>query len=237
MAGVVVALVDEASALTPLRLHPGDLVPVSDTLWLAVCGIGADRARRAAERLLHHGVKALATWGTAGGLDPTLPRGALVLPKRVIAPDGRSYAVDAEWRWRLEQALTPHAPVFTGPLLTSACPLDTVDAKAVAFAGSGAIAVDMESGAVAECAAAAQRPFVALRAIIDTADEALPQASLAALDAEGKLHLNRLLRALLRRPREIGALLALRQHFAIAHQALKVAAAQAPGLLAQPGES
>jgi len=231
-AGVVVALPDEARTLTRARLQPGAIVPVGDSLLLALCGVGPERAARAAQELLDCGVRALASWGTAGALDPKLGRAALVLPKRVIDDAGNSYPVDSRWRWRLEQALSASVPVVGGPLLSSARPLTTAKAKAEAFIETGAIAVDMESAAVAGRAEAAGRPFVALRSITDTAAEALPRAALEAVDADGRLQPLRLLRAVLTRPSDILALMALGRHFAQARRALDTAAAHAPGLLA-----
>ena len=55
-------------------------------------------------------------------------------------------------------------------------PLDSPSKKKAAFEVAGAMAVDMESAAVAAIAAAHQLPFVALRVIIDTASDALPQS-------------------------------------------------------------
>lgn len=236
LTGVVVALADEARPLSPqlrrARLQAGDIVTLGDDLMLAISGIGPERATRAAGRLLDAGVVAMASWGTAGGLDPKLPRAALVLPKRVIDGDGNSYTVDAPWRWRLEQALSPQVTLASGPLLSSARPLLDAAQKAESFQRTGAIAVDMESAAVAACASAAGCPFMVVRTITDTAVEKLPGAALAAVDAEGRLQPWSLLRALLRKPADLPALIRLGRHFSAARQTLSRIARHAPGLLA-----
>jgi adenosylhomocysteine nucleosidase len=236
VAGVVVALADEARALSPqlarASLQPGEVFQVNDRLLLALSGIGPERAARAAQKLLAHGVSTLASWGTAGGLDPKLARATLVLPKRVIDDAGNSYGIDAPWRWRLEQALSGQVPLASGPLLGSARPLVGRAQKAAAHAATGAIAVDMESAAVASVAAAAGRPFMVARTITDTADEALPRAALAAVDADGRLQPWQLLRALLRRPQDLVELIALGRHFSAARKTLTRTAQAAPGLLA-----
>lgn len=236
LTGVVVALADEARPLSPrLRrasLKAGDVVPVDDQLILAISGIGPERASRAADRLLDRGVSALASWGTAGGLDPKLPRAALVLPKRVIDGAGNSYTVDAPWRWRLEHALTGVVPLASGPLLSSAKPLVSARQKAEAFEQTTAIAVDMESAAVGARADGAACPFMVIRTITDTAFERLPGAALAAVDEEGRLQLLQLLLALLRRPADLPGLMKLGRHFNAARQTLQRTAQRAPGLLA-----
>lgn len=234
--GVVVALADEARPLSPrlrrARLRAGDVIPIDDQLLLAISGIGPERATRAADRLLAQGVSTLASWGTAGGLDPRLPRAALVLPKRVIDGDGNSYAVDGPWRWRLEHTLTGIVTLASGPLLSSARPLVNTRQKAEAFERTGAIAVDMESAAVAARATAAQCPFMVVRTITDTASERLPAAALAAVDADGRFQPLQLLLALLRRPGDLPGLMKLGRHFGAARHTLRQTAEHAPGLLA-----
>jgi adenosylhomocysteine nucleosidase len=234
--GVVVALADEARPLSPrlkrARLRAGDLIPLEGQLLLAISGIGPERATRAADRLLEQGVAALASWGTAGGLDPKLPRAALVLPKCVIDGQGNRYAVDPPWRWRLEHTLTGIVPLASGPLLSSARPLVSAEQKAEAFERTAAIAVDMESAAVAARATAAMCPFMVVRTITDTAFEHLPAAALAAVDADGRFQPLLLLLALLRRPSDLPGLMKLGRHFSAARQTLAQTAENAPGLLA-----
>lgn len=225
LVGVVVALPDEARSLLDGRPRPGSIVPLGERMLVALSGMGLQRAGSAARELLRRGAGRLACWGTAGGLDPALAAGRLLLPKRVITEDGRSFLVDGAWRWRLEQALHgSHAP-SGGVLLTAAEPLCTLDAKRRAFAATHASAVDMESAAVADIAAQAGLPFVVLRAIVDGAGEVLPAAAIAAMDAEGHLHLARLLRGLLARPTDLLSLVILARRFAQARRSLSAAAA------------
>ena len=42
-----------------------------------------------ARSLIEAGATALASWGMAGGLDPALSAGAILLPSEVLGPDGR----------------------------------------------------------------------------------------------------------------------------------------------------
>jgi nucleoside phosphorylase len=55
---------------------------------VAVSGGRPDRAEAAARGLVQQGVRALLSWGIAGALDPALAPGALILPDRVVCPDG-----------------------------------------------------------------------------------------------------------------------------------------------------
>jgi adenosylhomocysteine nucleosidase len=66
----------------------------------------------------------------------------------------------------------------TGPLLTARRVLAGAEAKHAAYARSGALAVDMESAAIAAEFAASGTLFVCIRAVIDEADDEIPGAEL-----------------------------------------------------------
>ena len=123
---------------------------------LAISGIGGAAATAAARALLDAGVSALMAFGTAGGLDPQLAAGSLVLPAEIIAAEGSSWVrtvTASAWRERLSARFSAERPVAGGRVLTSAQPVETVAAKAALFRDTGAVAVDMESAAVARVAA------------------------------------------------------------------------------------
>ncbi len=88
-------------------------------------------------------------------------------------------------------------------------PAATAAAKAQLRAATGAAAVDMESHVVARVAAAHALPFVVLRVISDTAVRDLPAAACVPLTDSGGVRLGAVLAAVLRDPRQIGALVGL----------------------------
>lgn len=190
---------------------------------MAVGGGTADGAAAAAARLIAAGCRGLVSFGLAGGLDPALAAGALVVPRAVLA-DGRSYAADAALIAALGGA-TAEA------LLASATVLATTAEKGAAWRAGGAAAVDMESGAVARAAAAAGLPFAVLRAVCDPATRPLPPAALVALDTGGAVGPARVALSVLRRPGQVAGLLALARDAARARRALvdAVAAVDAAG--------
>ncbi len=63
----------------------------------------------------------------------------------------------------------------------------TAEAKAALAARTGALAVDMESHALAHVARAAGVPFVAVRAVADPAQQSLPRAVLGAVADDGAI--------------------------------------------------
>jgi adenosylhomocysteine nucleosidase len=227
--GVVTALGAEARALGRLRqtqtvsAAPANLAFLADGSLLAVSGIGAAAAARAASALIDAGVAALMTFGMAGGLDPALAAGSVLLPAEVIARDGTRFATARAWRERLSATLSSQGEVRGGLLLTSDSSIDSREAKAAAFRETCAAAVDMESLFVARIAADHQLPFICVRVIVDTAADTLPTAVVAASRA-GRIQIGRLLGGLLSAPGDVAALMRLARRYRSAMQALRLVA-------------
>jgi Nucleoside phosphorylase len=234
-AGFVVALPAEARTLNPSPARAGELRTLPNGARLVICGVGPDAAERAARLLVRSGVTALVSWGTAGGLDPRLRAGALVLANAVIDGRGGVWSSDAAWSTRLAEVLGTCATVDRGTLLGSPLVVGSCGAKADAFARLQAVAVDMESVAVARVAGEHGLPFVTLRVIVDAAHEALPRTAALAIDPQtGRPEAGRLLRALAGRPGEILALMRLARRFGRARKVLSCASATAGPLLLAP---
>jgi adenosylhomocysteine nucleosidase len=225
--GIVSALAAEARTLGPAAPHGTGLRQLADGALVAVSGIGQSAAAAAARRLVLAGATALASFGMAGALDPTLVPGAVVLPEEVAAWSGAPAQAPVsvtcvEWRQRLRAALPAYCMAVGGRLLTSARPLGR-EVKAEAWRTSHAAAVDMESVAVAQVAGQARLPFIVLRVIVDTAADELPPAVIAA-SGGGQLRIGRLLGGLVRAPADVGALIRLSSRYRIATQVLSAVA-------------
>ena len=194
--GVVVGLEAEA------RIARGFGCPV------AVGGGGPAGAARAAASLV--GVHALISFGLAGGLAPGLPAGAVLVPERVLGGG----------EWLCDPVLARRLGVPAGAILAVPGIVATADAKAALWRQTGALAADIETGAVAQVAAASALGFAVLRVVCDPAERDLPPAALTALDAAGRIQPGALLRSLARHPGQVGALLALGRDAAAARRAL-----------------
>jgi nucleoside phosphorylase len=193
--------------------------------------MGEAAASRGAAALIAAGASALASFGMAGGLDPTLSAGAILLPGEVIGPDGRRVATEASWRERLGRAIDAQTSCS---LLTMPRAIASVADKASLFRRTGAAAVDMESLAVGEMAYRHQLPFVAVRVVVDSAEDALPRAVMAATDKDGRLQIGRLMSALARAPQELAPLIRLARRYRAANRSL-AAIARTGSLGVAPG--
>jgi adenosylhomocysteine nucleosidase len=226
--GIVCALRSEARCLGLISATHEALSALADGSLVALSGVGWAAAAAAAERLVREGAAALASFGLAGGLDPALAAGTLLLPAQVTTPEGAAFSTDPEWRAQL--AATSAAPVVGGRLVTARAAVTSATAKLALGRASGALAVDMESAAIAEVADRHGLPFVAVRAVVDDAAAGVPQAVLASTDAHGEVAVPRLLQALLRRPQDLPALLQLRGGYLRAARTLRgLARSGAPG--------
>ena len=166
------------------------------------------------------GADRLMSFGLAGGLDPQLQPGDLVVADRIIAPDGTEYETDRLWREDVVSAIRGVVPFRVGPILGVEAAVTGAEDKARLLERTGAAAVDMESDLVARAARDAGRPFIALRAVADPASQAIPAFALAGLDESGRTRPGPVLSGLLRRPSALGSLLALARASARAHRTL-----------------
>ena len=171
---------------------------------IACSGANSARARELARRMAADGCAGLVSFGLAGGLDPALRCGDLVLPESVTF--GPSvWAVDEAWRERLLQELEAVGGAIAGsPTLVA-----TAQMKAELRAQTGAVAVDMESHAVAAVAHEAGLPFVVVRVIADTYEVAVPAWTTNIIGANGKVKALAAMKALAANPSDIPRLFRL----------------------------
>jgi hopanoid-associated phosphorylase len=217
--GIVAALATEAKILGRPARTEGALQRLADGTLVAVSGMGQQAAAGAARTLRDAGAAGLVSWGVAGGLDPRLRAGDLVLANRVLAADGSSVLPSAEWRSALATQLAGRTSINEGSLLTTSEALTSVTKKTLAFRASGAVAVDMESLAVGRAASEMGLPFLAVRVIVDGAGDPLPAAVMAA-SRGGEVSISRLARELLRAPSDLAPLLRLAMRYRAATRTL-----------------
>lgn len=220
--GVIVGLAAEAEIL---EAFPADRRPV-----VAVAGASAARAEAAALKLIAQGCDALLSFGVAGGIDPALSPGTVIVADAVVLPDGTRIACDADWHGRVLQRLSGKVPCFSGAIAGSNEPLLSPEAKGALARRARAVAVDMESHGVARAARAKGIPVLAVRAVADGAERAIPAWVMDAILPDGGLAPGKIARALLPRPWMVWSLLGLARDNGRAMGALgRVAAILGPG--------
>jgi adenosylhomocysteine nucleosidase len=139
---------------------------------LVISGIGPDAAAQAAEVLLAgHRPQWVVSAGFSGALQPGLERNEIIVAESVGDTAGRRIEVDLQ-RGPVAWREMPGARI--GKLLSVDHILRRPEEKRPLGQAHGALAVDMESYAVAEVCARAGARFLAVRVVSDTVDELLP---------------------------------------------------------------
>ncbi len=133
-------------------------------------GMGPGRAGRAIRRsLAGRDYRLVVSTGFAGGTRPGLRVGDLVIASEVIEVSSGQRRIPSLCPW--------NGRFLAGPLATVDRPLSDPKKKAEFGAVHGAIAVDMETAAVAAAASEVGVPWLALRAILDPMEVTLSAGS------------------------------------------------------------
>lgn len=194
------------------------------------CGRGPGLAA-ALESALAPGCRGIVSFGIAGGLDPALTPGTLVVATTVIGPAGR-FTADEPWLQNLTRAL-PAA--LAAPLLGLDVAAADPATKAQLFRDTGTAAIDMESHIAADVAGRQGLPFAALRAIADPASRSVPASAIAGLRPDGRTDVSGVLGSLLCHPGDLVGLIHVARDAAKARSALKAAVRQVGKGFCLPG--
>ena len=166
-------------------------------------GGDAERLANEIDRAISDGGNGLLSFGLAGGLEPGLAAGSVVIATQVVSGDER-FAPDDGWTQRLRVSL----PEGLGRVMAGVdAPVASLPAKQALYALTGAAAVDLESHVAARAAVRAGLPFAALRAIADPAERALPRAAVVGMGSDGRPALGAVLRSLAHNPAQLRMLL------------------------------
>ena len=173
-----------------------------------VCsGSDPDRLRRRLAGLDTTGLRAVISFGIAGGLDPSLHPGDIVVATAVIAETGAWKMPKGVVSAMADRVRASGISVAQGALVGVEEPVLLPSEKAAIRRETDAIAVDMESHIGAAYAAANDLPFAAIRVISDPAIRALPPLAKQALKADGRVDFGAVATGLARAPSEISKLL------------------------------
>ena len=226
--GILVALPEELRTLTNSKLKQGECLSVAKNALVTLSGAGTDNASIAAQNLIDSGASQLMSWGCAGALAPHLKAGDLVIPSAIHSRDNIQLATQPDWSKQIINQLRQSIKCYDGQLFESGSVISLARDKAEQYQQTGALAVDMESGAIARVAQQANIPFVAIRSIVDPANMDLPKAIDHAMTDEGVISIPKLMLYLCRHPWELPSLINTALHFSTASKTLKTVACQLP---------
>lgn len=175
-------------------------------LLLVTTGMGPARAAAATKILLErYAVTHMLSTGYCGGLRQGWNNGEAVLadPMRWLEGNSEEYFPDPRIAGQVRETLSRlEEPCHQGPMLCSSRPILKTEEKRALAEGSGAVAVEMESGAILETVRISSKKIasVTLRFIVDALEDELTDTG-SFLGENAEVRPLRLVREVLRRPR------------------------------------
>lgn len=198
-----------------------------DDIRLAIVqsGMGFANARRATEALVDaHTPDWVLSVGFSGGLLPSMKVGDVVLANAIADTHGNELTVD------LKMADDPNHGIYVGRFLNPDEIVRTVEEKKLLAENHSAIAIDLESLAVAQVCRERGTRFMAVRVISDDLSADLPSEVLSVIGSTGAVRVGSALGSLWKRPSSIKDMWRLRE---TAHQAAERLATFLDGVLVQ----
>jgi hopanoid-associated phosphorylase len=171
------------------------------------CSSDPDQLRAQLDAFDHTSVRGIVSFGIAGGLDPSLNAGDLVVASEIITANERWPTAPSLSEALVEGASIGRRRIVGGTIVGAEEIILEPRGKDALREKTGATAVDMESHIAAAYAAFVGLPFAALRVINDPASRSLPALALNALKPNGDICPRKVLRGLLRTPTIIPSLM------------------------------
>ena len=186
-----------------------------------MAGGNSARLRSMLHARLQPDCRAVISVGIAGGLDPSLEPGDVIVATGVATADRRHAASPIVAR-RIAARLSNHPKrVIMADLAGVDSAVRSPGAKRALRSATGALAVDMESHVAAAFAAQHGLPFAAVRTVCDPAHRALPELTATALRPDGEVSLGGVFRSLWQRPVQVLAMPRLARDAAEGFRALR----------------
>lgn len=211
--GIIAALPAEAKCLHNKNIDIASPIEIENGIFLCLSGIGHEAATICANNLLSLNIDALISWGVAGAINDSLKPGDLLIAESVIGREYK-YVVSNEWLNRMKayfmkMSSNPKiAPIAsTEALCTSAKDKKYLSQK------TGAVAVDMESAAIAAIAKAQNIDFLVIRSIADDANTSIPEAVIKHTDSLGRPKLFGFIISCLKKPVQLSDLIKLGYYY------------------------
>ncbi len=158
-------------------------------------GTGQERAHRATQALIDaHTPSWVLSVGFSGALSPGLKLGDIVMANSIVDTAGEELKVD------VKMAAEPARGWHVGRIVTADEIVRTVSEKEQLARQTDALAVDLESLAVARLCAKSKMRFLAVRAISDDLTEDLPPEVISVFGGTGSLRAGAIAGALWKRP-------------------------------------
>lgn len=182
---------------------------------IAEAGMGFAKARKATQALIDaHAPPWVISCGFSGALLPQMKIGQIVVANSIVDQHGQH--IDISLNLTTDEA----AGLYVGRLLTADEMVRLVQEKQELHEQHEALAVDMESLAVAQVAQESKTGFMAVRVISDDMSADLPSEILSIMGDTGAVRIGAALTSIVKRPESFKDMMHLRQNAQAASKSL-----------------
>jgi adenosylhomocysteine nucleosidase len=214
--GIIAALPAEAACLTNKKLDIASPVEIQKDIYLCLSGMGYESSSTAVKKCLDFNIDGLISWGVAGALEPSLNSGDIVFAETIINQD-KTYPTSDDWKNKLlDHFSKTDFKILNANIASSLEICATATDKNRLLNKTGAIAVDMESAAIADIAIKHELDFLVIRAIADEANTSIPEAVLKFTDNLGKPEIFNFVSSCISKPTQIREITKLAKSYKIA---------------------
>jgi adenosylhomocysteine nucleosidase len=234
LSSVHVSATESCRVLVVVGMEDERAIAAGDGVEVVVGTANAKVLRERLNKVDTANISAVYSFGVAGGLDPALKPGDLLVSTQVVAQSTDTAHHIVEESWMADQDIL--MAIQLHPVKD-----DSVKIRKGVFLGtdfeardnpqtnnqhlrakSDADIIDNESHIAAKFAQEHNLPFVSVRAVSDSVSNKLPPAALIALDEDGSPNGKAIAKSLLQHPQQIPALIRTAWEYQKALHALKV---------------
>ncbi len=218
--GIIAALPAEAACLYNKNLNICAPVEIQKDIFLCLSGIGDVSASNAAKKLLEYKIDSIISWGVAGALDIKLNSGDLIFADSVISQN-ETFQTSTDWKNKLlEHVKKSKIKVHHGNIVSSKEVCSSISDKNNLSVKTNAVAVDMESAAIAKIASKNNLDFIVIRSIADKADTTIPEAVVKYTNNLGRPNILKFVLSCILRPAQIREIYILAKSYKLALKTL-----------------
>tara|TARA_B100001996_G_scaffold281182_1_gene221627 strand:- start:1344 stop:2060 length:717 start_codon:yes stop_codon:yes gene_type:complete len=219
--GIIAALPAEAKCFQTKKINFKSPFEIKKNVFLCISGIGYKSSHDATKELLKLNIDALISWGIAGATCDLVTTGDLILARSVRNHKKIYYTTD-EWCKKIIHHFqdSSHKLLYKDIVSTDEICATPVE-KIKLFKKTKALAIDMESAAIAEVAIKNNLDFIAIRVISDNVTQSIPEIVIKNIDNYGYIDILKLIKFCMFNPSQINQILLLAKSYKKALKSLE----------------
>ena len=219
--GIIAALPAEAKCFHTTKINLKSPFEIERSIFLCISGIGYKSSLNAAKELIKLNVDAIISWGIAGATCDLVNTGDIILAKS-IKNHKNIYSTSVKWRKKIiEHFKDSSLNILNEDVVSVEEVCNTPIKKIELFKKTKAVAIDMESAAIAEVAMSNNLDFITVRAIADNSALYIPDVVVKNIDNYGHIKIIKLITSCMFYPSQINQIFLLAKSYKKALKSLE----------------